>query len=357
MPGIFLFLPSLQKEDVMFKKVYLVCFFCLFLTSVHLFTDNSFAETKDVPSFLLDYQQKDEVQKQVKDSFDAEKYDELERLVSQFRNSKERFVGGDWKLEYFYLGLRTAYKLLDTTRMMGKEVSFQKWLTAYPNSSSARIAYADYLKEVAWKYRGDGYADSVSLEGRKKFDEYLAKIPSLFEEAQNLSEKDVHLYAVMITVGNALGWHKDQLSGYLNKGLVLNADYFPLYLRMTTVLLPRWQGEIEEVEKFADIALTARGEGYYALIADKARSYVGWDDYLKFQFSWEKIKAGFDELLSQHPASFYYLNAYAMFACIYKDKIKARELFERIGDLWDGNSQVVWQEKKYLNTNKAWSFK
>ncbi len=345
----------------MFKKVKIFYFFCFLGIGLYFFTQSIVAETVETSNLALDYQQKNDLQNQVKELFDREKYEELESLVSRIRENKERFIGGDWKLEYFYLGLRTAYKQLDTQNMLAKEQNFARWRSNYPNSVTTCIAWADYLKEIAWRYRGNGYADSVSLEGWKKFQEYLERIPLLFDEAQKLSEKDAHLYAVMITVGNAIGFNKELLFEYLGKGLILNPDYFPLYVRMTTILLPRWQGVSGEVEKFADSVLndtqSAHGYAFYALIADKVRSYVGWNDFLKFNFPWDKIKKGFDELLIQYPANFYYLNAYAQFACIYKNKSVAKVLFDKIGNLWDGSSEEIWREKKILDSNRAWSLK
>ncbi len=337
--------------------------FCLLLwTCVHLYAQETAAESNISPGLELDYQERTEFQEQVKDLFENAKYAELERLAGQVRDNQEHFVGGDWKLEYFYLGLRKTYKQLDTLAMLTKEDNFQQWLNAYPNSITVRIALADYLKEVAWRYRGDSYAYMVAPENFMKFQEILSRIPPLFAEGENLPEKDPHLYAVIITVGNAIGVDKSDLYSYLQKGLAINPNYFPLYVRMTTVLLPQWQGAPGEVEEFAENVLNStqneHGHTYYALIADKARSYAGnWKNYSIFQFSWDKIKKGLDELISQNPTNFYYLNAYAMFACIYKDKAAAADLFQKIGNTWDGSSQEIWKEKKYLEANRAWSLK
>src|SRR5579875_2230264 len=85
-----------------------------------------------------------------------EQFDELDRIADHLRRDKVRLPGGDWKLRKFYEAL-DAPQLTDTDSV-AHIAHLEHWMTARPESITARIALATSLDRWAWVARGNGFA-------------------------------------------------------------------------------------------------------------------------------------------------------------------------------------------------------
>ncbi len=66
----------------------------------------------------------------------------------------------------------------------------QEWIAQFPASITARVAYADFLREYAWHARGTDLADKVTEEGWRLFGERLESARKMLAEARELTEKE-----------------------------------------------------------------------------------------------------------------------------------------------------------------------
>ena len=85
----------------------------------------------------------------------AEKFDDLDQIANQLRRDKTRLRGGDWKLAVFYNVLDRP--LLDDKDSVDHLEHLRHWMTARPESITARIALARSLHRWAWVARGNGF--------------------------------------------------------------------------------------------------------------------------------------------------------------------------------------------------------
>jgi len=233
----------------------------------------------------------------------------------------------------------------------------QRWHEAHPGSVTPRIVLADAHTEYAWEARGHGWASTVTEEGWKGFREHLTKAWEILREAEKLETKDPQLYSIMVLTG--MGLSKDrpgalasllsdvtglkltrnEIAEAFEKGVQVEPAYYHTYFRRAISLLPRWGGGPGEVELFAaravELTRDLEGEALYAVVAYHVLDFVGTATYChRFHFSWPRIKQGHIDLLKRFPESTYRLNAFCLFASIYKDRETARELFDKIGDNW-----------------------
>jgi len=105
----------------------------------------------------------------------AGKFEQLDCLADSTRSNKEVFPGGTWKLHTIYVGLEEP--LLHATPKDWKAHIglLKKWVAARPQSITARVAFAEACVNYAWDARGHGYADSVSQNGWKLFEQRSAE--------------------------------------------------------------------------------------------------------------------------------------------------------------------------------------
>lgn len=304
-----------------------------------------------------------------------EEFEVLEKIAHRLRTDKTRFPSGEWQLGFFYNFLATGRGKVtpsNTEEYMGV---MERWRAAFPDSVTARIAQSTAYIALAWKARGSGWAYKVTPEGWKGFYDNLNKAWGVLTEAEKLEQKDPQLYASLVTAAMGLNKDRPNLVGELlgaitgtqpapteieqvfRRGVELEPTYYPLYYARTTSLLPRWGGLPGALEQFAarcaDATKKEQGEGMYARIAADALDYVGKDEFLnRMSFSWPRIEQGSKDILAAFPQSSYRRNWLCLFACIYRDRDKARSLFEEVGDNWDCD---VWNDWELYVAYRDWA--
>lgn len=136
--------------------------------------------------------------------------------------------------------------------------------------------------------------------------------------------------------------------------------YYPLYWQKGMTLLPRWGGSHEKFKAFAaraaDLTKNLEGQSLYVRVA--ATGVVmyyreGPEEFLKFNFPYERLKQGHEDILRLYPKANHYLNTYCFIASLYGDKKTARRLFGKIGNNW---IQRVWHKKEYFERYRNWAY-
>jgi hypothetical protein len=267
--------------------------------------------------------------------YNDRKFDQLEQRAASLRAAKETFGNGSWKIFQFYQSFHCGDDEPDTLWQLHDRIH-QEWIAAKPESVTAKIAYADFLADYAWRARGTSYANKVTQDGWKVFGERLAAAGEVLKEATKLPDKDPMLARVFMTVALGQGWPKPVYDTLLEKARAGEPTFFSYEIARAYSLLPRWYGEPGEWEAFADEA-AARPNGLgleiYARIVMEQRRYHD-NVFGETKASWPKTREGLEILRKKYPEAVEFVNATALLAALAKDRELSKQMFDQLGDTY-----------------------
>lgn len=286
-------------------------------------------------------QDRQKIIEQVKHAYGKENFSQLESLTGQFRRDKSRTSSGLWKLTLAYSGIHSAIaggRGLSDEWFKYMEEKTAIWIAAYPKSPAARLAHADALISHGWFFRGGGYSNTVTESGWNHFNKYLALAYDHLEKSKAVASNDPRWYDLMLDVARAQGWDKARFDKLLNEAISKEPGYYEIYFSALDYLLPKWHGDINQVEQFAQEAVRKtrqqEGLGMYARIYWYAsQSQFGNELFNESQVFWPMMRRGFDDVVSRYPDA-WNMNNYARFACLAGDGQKTRELMPKIYNGW-----------------------
>lgn len=305
-------------------------------------------------------------------------FDALEKLAHEYRTEKTRNRNAGWLLDDFYEYLTNEIDSEDDVRDEEYFAQLEAWKKAKPDSITWRVVEAMSEINLAWRFRGSGTSDTVTQEGWEGFHEHLERAWDLLEAAEAHPVNDPEIYGAMIVTAmgldmeesstpmTVLGLLWELFQNYLTgagssnlmdqimaRGIESEPLYYDMYLRRLTSLLPRWGGSPAEVVAFAafaaDKTAELEGDSLYLRIASATYYWEGRETFLDhYDFDWPRIRQGGDDLLELYPDTEYWLNRFALFACLFEDQEKASALIERIGDeplddVWDADEFSKWK--------------
>jgi len=242
-----------------------------------------------------------------------EDFQALEKVYQSMYGRREVFSSGRWRNVVFYNALRESFDERGSEVKLKYIEVLKRWGKQFPNSPAQMIALAEAYKDLAWEYRGGGFARTITDEGGKKFSENLQKSMLVAEDVIKLDPKDPYIFTVMLDDGKGLGMSKEDFSGILEMSRSLEPLFFPTYQTMAVILLPRWYGDPGELEEYAEwIANRTEpyGDEIYARIAYRILNYIGEDFFIVHKFDWERVKRGFNKLIFEYPNSYFLLHRY-----------------------------------------------
>jgi hypothetical protein len=103
-----------------------------------------------------------------------------------------------------------------------------------------------YFKDLAWDYRGCGWADSVTPETGEKFHENLKLSAECLGRAWKVRPQFPEASEHMIAIAMA-GEGQDSPREWFDRAVAAQMDYAPAYLSLMNALLPRWGGSHKEI--------------------------------------------------------------------------------------------------------------
>ena len=281
---------------------------------------------------------------ETRQAYNNRRFDELERKADELHASRAVFSNGSWKIVQFHdaLGCRndepeSMWQLHDTIH--------REWIAAYPDSITARVAYADFFVDYAWHARGTGYANKVTPEGWKLLDERLAKAREILDAARTLPTKDAVWWSVSLSVALGQGWSRDDYDALMKDA----KSYSPVFWGYDTAraysLLPRWHGKSGDWEDYAlQASLAENGLGaeiYARLVMDLAGYYD--NVFEETKASWPKTREGLEAMQKKYPDFHEVTNWAAKLAILAKDYPEASRMFALLGNSYDPG---VWHDSE-----------
>jgi hypothetical protein len=281
-------------------------------------------------------------------------FNRLERLADSIRSSKAKFSGGMWKLHAFYDGAGMPQGHATEEDWKALEKILNNWTTAKPQSITAQLVLANFYINYAWDARGEGYSDSVSDSGWKLFARRTAKVQTILEKARKLPVKCPEWFRLMQEVAQLQGWDKIRAKSLLESALAFEPDYYYYYRMYALFVMPQWNGEPEESERFAkesaDRVGGPQGDILYFRIVCFLISRSG--NVISQSISAERIAKGYAESEKLDGFSLTNLNMFAFAAARMGDAIQANDQIKRIGDSW---SEDTWGSRESFESARRWA--
>lgn len=283
----------------------------------------------------------------------AEKFDDLERMANDYRMSKSRVPGGEWRLRLFYTALDAPQQTDKDT--LDHLAHLEQWMKAHPESITPRIALATSLHRWAWVARGNGLANTVTPEGWRLFDERIKEAQAVLEGSANIHTMCPQWYSEMMTVGLAQSWDAKRVKENFERGVQFEPGYYYLYLQYSNYLLPKWDGNPGDASKFAKSSADRlggdAGDPLYFQIATVLIKRGDGDFPIK-EMDWARIQRGYQALAAQYGVDRRTKNQLAFMAYKYRDVNVSRQQFALIGDDW---ARGVWRDRKFFDRARDWS--
>lgn len=239
----------------------------------------------------------------VEDQLLSSRFDDLDALAESYRSSRKQFKNGEWALNVFYSGL-THYQVNIPKNEENWEIRLSKlseWVNSRPNSVTARIALSECLVGYAFAGRGYGYANTVTGEQQKVFDDRMQEARTVLGEATDMQDKCPQWRAVNLRF-KGHDMTKDKYEQVFQDAIKRAPDFSLYYFRMAILLMPRWYGNDGELEQFcksvADSVGGNRGDILYAQIIWFLDYNYGTGNLgnLNPRIDWIRVKRGIESI-------------------------------------------------------------
>ncbi len=301
--------------------------------------------------------EKEEIKNQAKTLFDAKDFDKLDSLAAQYRESRECYADGNWKLSEVYVGLELPDKASDSEWESHLAV-FNDWIKARPESITARVALADELLGYAWKARGTGYANTVSRTAWQLFSERLQRALTVLRDARTLKEGCPYWGSTMLRIAIGSGTERSQYETLFKNIVLAYPDYSRYYTLRATYLLPRWHGKTGEWE--ADLVASAdkiggeEGDLLYARVVWNMQQGRTFDNIFKeSKLSWERIARGFAIIEKRYPDSLAAKSERAFLTALGGPVNEAESSFNKLEGKVDLS---IWMDRDEFDTFARWAY-
>ena len=180
--------------------------------------------------------------------------------------------------------------------------------------------------EWAWSARGHGFANSISSQNMVLYSFRTEMAAAALDDVRDGASNNPLWYSLSLKVGLDQAKDREKLQAIFDRGWLKVPNYRPLYRGMLRILMPRWGGSYDDVNKFINqiYAQTASARGY-ELYAELYSAYAQLegdelDLFVDSRAFWSGMRNGYLGLLRRYPKSDAVLNSFANFACRANDK-------------------------------------
>jgi membrane associated rhomboid family serine protease len=278
-------------------------------------------------------------------------YERLDALMNQFAGRSEDLPDGSSHFEGIAGGLANLFRFgsLSPESAFGQTAD---WRRKVKNSIFADLVEAMVFNEWAYAARGTGTANSISGQNMAVYAYRAEMAAAALRELSGRASRNPLWYTLSLDVGLEQSKGLEQLRAIFDLGMQNAPNYRPLYRRMLRILMPRWLGSYEDVDRFINsiYAQTSAARGYerYAELYSEYARLEG-DNLDLFRDTpafWNGMRTGYLGLVKRYPASDAVLNSFANFACRAGDPTEYKRLR---GDVVKRFSSTAWSGKYSLD--------
>jgi len=287
-----------------------------------------------------------------------EDFAQLEKIGQENRSEKGRLLGGIFKTFAFYTGLGTASDTgQESAAFYEQQIArANKWIAAYPDSTTARLALAYLLLDYGAFARGNGTADTVSESQWNQLNTLSAKAKAVLLEASSLKEKDPAWYYGMQLIALGEGWDRAKARELFEQATAFAPDYYHFYRQYANYLLPRWYGEPGDItalaEEVSNRVPDPQGSMLYFYIVGTVTCYCRQDAEELSHATYLKAKKGYDNVSRLYGTSNLNANRFAFIAVTFKDQASARQAFDAIAK----TDLDIWYNQGVFDTYRNWAY-
>ncbi len=290
------------------------------------------------------------------DAFKKKDFDTLEKKFAALLKAKQKDTDGNSLLA-------EAYKQIcenpDAKYSMGIWLAdFELWLKSKPSSHFAQGAIGIFYISYAWHARGSGWANTVTAEGHRLFEERLLKARDYLEKAYLSDQTDPIVPSKLITVAMGLGSDADEMEKQFRRSILADRTEFTAYNAKLTYLMPKWYGSQDAMFRFArETVRNAPPDSLAPLVLAKAHweMYYGSNNrewYFRQPAVWSEVKSVYSTLCQRFPKSKERHNWFILTAYLAGDFQTAKQELAIIQDNWSpqvwGSYQKFAQTKEYI---------
>jgi hypothetical protein len=288
----------------------------------------------------------------------AERFDALDCIGDRARANKERFPGGHWKIHELYKGLDDPTPSQHATEEDWKDLTqvLQRWVETHPKSVTARVALSWTWIRYASEARGNGYADTVSQNGWKLYEERTEKAQKIIADAASLPVTCPESYVVKLNIAQHQGWGKDGILALYREAAKFEPGYYYYGRAVAMLLEPKWFGEEGDTAKFVEDEANRiggkAGDAYYFQLASTKDVICGCEDQPKL--SLERVERGYGAVEQMYGVSMLNLNQLAFLTVHLGNKpdvLLTDQTLQRIGTQW---SKYSWGDERTFGQTKDW---
>jgi membrane associated rhomboid family serine protease len=263
-------------------------------------------------------------------------YERLDSLMNRYLGSLEDLPDGSSGYEGLVGGLTYLFRFGG----LAPEVAFghtADWRRSAKNSAMADLAEAMFFSEWAYAARGNGNANSISGQNLAMFAYRSEMAAAALDDVADRASNNPLWHALSLDIGLDQSKDREELRALFDRGVAVAPKYRPLYRRMLRILMPRWGGSYDDVDKlinqiYAQSANTRGYERYAELYSAYAR--LEGDELDLFEDTpafWSGVRTGYLGLVKRYPTSDAVLNSFANFACRAADQVTYNQLREAVG--------------------------
>lgn len=286
-----------------------------------------------------------------------EDFAQLEKIAQQNRAEKGRVLGGLWKTYVFYDGTSTPVSREDLSNAdYAQQIArVKKWIAAYPDSTTARLAHAYLYMNFAGHARGTGLADTVSESQWGDYNSRTAQAKAILLEAATLKEKDPAWFYAMQIVALNEGWDRVRARELLEQAVAFEPDYYHYYRAYANYILPQWYGESGELlilaEEVSRKIPEPNGSMVYFRMISSIACYCQEAVQELPKINYPKVRLGYNNVTRLYGASNLNANRFAYMAGAFQDRPSAKEAFAEIRSM----EPQVWYKEQVFDAARQWA--
>lgn len=185
-------------------------------------------------------------------------------------------------------------------------------LARWSNDARAHLTMGDFYVDHAWNARGGSYAEKVTDQGRKDFEQRLRVAARHLERAWKLDPSDARIAKRMMSVELGQGEGRDRMEVWFQRAMKLSPDDTSTAHSKLYYLEPKWHGSPEEMLAFGRECVTnaAWGGDVALTLVDAHRRLAGYveqkeqqAEYWKQPTVWRDLKLAYDRHFKDQPTA------------------------------------------------------